>query len=213
MIQMPPNNIEFAQVVNTNNEVNLNTITNNLGSNSSNFLVVPTISQHSSSSSSFFLTTNNSSITNSTFNISTSSSQQNFNTLVNFSSPNSPQNSITSPESLHESDEFDLQMDELSSMNRNHAQIVDDMGGVFDDIIKGSFDSSDLATSIPIMSSTNLNANGVAAATTSASGSGGFPTANSIKQEMRYMNEDDACTTNSSSMSCSSNNEKLVSLN
>ena len=213
---MPPNNIEFAQVVNTNNEVNLNTITNNLGSNSSNFLVVPTISQQSSSSSFF------NSITNPTsYNISTSSSQQNFNTLVNFSSPNSPQNSITSAASLHESDEceFDLQMDdELTSMNRNHAQIVDDMGGVFDDIIKGSFDTTDLAaTSIPIMSSNNLNtntnANSVGAATTSASGAGGFPTANSIKQEMRYMNEDDACTTNSSSMSCSSNNEKLVSLN
>lgn len=212
---MPPNNIEFAQVVNTNNEVNLNTITNNLGSNSSNFLVVPTISQQSSSSSFF------NSITNPTsYNISTSSSQQNFNTLVNFSSPNSPQNSITSAASLHESDEceFDLQMDdELSSMNRNHAQIVDDMGGVFDDIIKGSFDTTDLAaTSIPIMSSNNLNSSSsvaVGAATTSASGAGGFPTANSIKQEMRYMNEDDACTTNSSSMSCSSNNEKLVSLN
>lgn len=200
---MPPNNIEFAQVVNTNNEVNLNTITNNLGSNSSNFLVVPTISQ-----SSFFNNNNNSSsITNSTsFNISTSSSQQNFNTLVNFSSPNSPQNSITSAASLHESDECELDLVQM-----DHAQIADDMGGVFDDIIKGSFDSTDLATSIPLMSSNNLNSNSVAAAATT-SASVGF-SVNSIKQEMRYMNEDDACTTNSSSMSSNSNNEKLVSLN
>lgn len=202
---MPPNNIEFAQVVNTNNEVNLNTITNNLGSNSSNFLVVPTISQQSSSSSSFFSNINNS-ITNSTsFNISTSSSQPNFNTLVNFSSPNSPQNSITSAASLHESDECELDLVQM-----DHAQIADDMGGVFDDIIKGSFDGTDLATSIPIMSSNNLNSSSVGATT---SASVGFPTVNSIKQEMRYMNEDDACTTNSSSMSSNSNNEKLVSLN
>lgn len=200
MIQMPPNNIEFAQVVNTNNEVNLNTITNNLGSNSSNFLVVPTISQQSSSSS-FFSNINNS-ITNSTsFNISTSSSQPNFNTLVNFSSPNSPQNSITSAASLHESDECELDLVQM-----DHAQIADDMGGVFDDIIKGSFDGTDLATSIPIMSSNNLNSSSVGATT---SASVGFPTVNSIKQEMRYMNEDDACTTNSSSMSSNSNNEKL----
>lgn len=133
---------------------------------------------------------------------------------MNFSSPNSPQNSITSAASLHESDECELdlvQMDELSSMSQNHAQIVDEIGGVFDDIIKGSFDSTDLATSIPIMSSNNLNSNSVAAVGATTSASGGFPTANSIKQEMRYMNEDDACTTNSSSMSCSSNNnnEKL----